>query len=81
MDDGDDDMDDQGDEEHVMPKKSSGRKSRSVLTSRGVTLSMLLNDKILEVGEKCLSIDYLVNILKKHNYYNCNRCKLHNICN
>ena len=50
------------DEEDETPKKSTGKKARSVLTGRGVTLAMLLHDKILDVGEKCLSIDYLVSV-------------------
>ena len=38
-----------------------GRKQRgSLLTGRGVTMQMLIDDNILEAGEKLLSIDYLV---------------------
>ena len=42
------------------PKSKGRRKLRSVLTGRGVTLGMLLDDGVMEPGEKCLSIDYLV---------------------
>ena len=63
----DDDDDDDDDEDEVEPEKpqsntkSKGRrKPRSVLTGRGVTLGMLLDDGVMEPGEKCLSIDYLV---------------------
>ena len=44
----------------VNPAKK-GRKPRgSLLTGRGVTMQMLIDDNILEAGEKLLSIDYLV---------------------
>ena len=63
----DDDDDDDDDDDEVEPAKpqsntkSKGRrKLRSVLTGRGVTLGMLLDDGVMEPGEKCLSIDYLV---------------------
>lgn len=59
-----DDVDDEGEdddtetpEETIKPK--GRRKPRSVLTGRGVTLGMLLDDGVMEPGEKCLSIDYL----------------------
>ena len=60
------DDDEEDDEEVELEKpqsntKSKGRrKPRSVLTGRGVTLGMLLDDGVMEPGEKCLSIDYLV---------------------
>ena len=60
------DEDDNGDEEEDEVDKPSGekpkkrRKPRSVLTGRGVTLGMLLEDGVMDPGEKCLSIDYLV---------------------
>ena len=63
------DVDDEGEgdaetpEEPIKPK--GRRKPRSVLTGRGVTLGMLLDDGVMEAGEKCLSIDYLVSW---HNY-------------
>ena len=60
----DDDEDDDDEVETEKPPsntKSKGRrKPRSVLTGRGVTLGMLLDDGVMEPGEKCLSIDYLV---------------------
>ena len=65
-DDVEDEDDDDDDDEVEIEKppsntKSKGRrKPRSVLTGRGVTLSMLLDDGVMEPGEKCLSIDYLV---------------------
>ncbi|XP_077997730.1 MPN domain-containing protein-like isoform X2 [Glandiceps talaboti] len=37
------------------PKK----KSREVVTGRGISLAMLLSDGIIEAGEGCLSMDYL----------------------
>ena len=61
-DDDDDDDDDEAETEKLQSNtKSKGRrKPRSVLTGRGVTLGMLLDDGVMEPGEKCLSIDYLV---------------------
>ncbi|XP_020623158.1 MPN domain-containing protein-like [Orbicella faveolata] len=60
-DDDDDDDDDEAETEKLQSNtKSKGRrKPRSVLTGRGVTLGMLLDDGVMEPGEKCLSIDYL----------------------
>ncbi|XP_023222553.1 MPN domain-containing protein-like [Centruroides sculpturatus] len=43
--------------EHVDTTSKTGR---SVLSGRGVTLNMLMNDKILWSGEGVLSIDYLI---------------------
>ena len=41
-----------------------GRKPRgSLLTGRGVTMQMLIEENILEAGERLLSIDYLVGII------------------
>ena len=63
----DDDVDDDevDTEKPVINTKTKGRrrKPRSVLTGRGVTLGMLLDDGVMEPGEKCLSIDYLVRFL------------------
>ncbi|XP_078344836.1 MPN domain-containing protein-like [Oculina patagonica] len=64
MEEEDDDVDDDDDEvDKAVPEnktKAKGRrKPRSVLTGRGVTLGMLLDDGVMEPGEKCLSIDYL----------------------
>lgn len=65
-DDDDDDDDEVETEKPPSNTKSKGRrKSRSVLTGRGVTLSMLLDDGVMEPGEKCLSIDYLVSFIHK----------------
>ena len=38
------------------------QKRRSIQSGRGVTLSMLMSDGILEAGEGFLTIDYLVSI-------------------
>ena len=58
-DDNDEEEEDEADKPSAAkPKKR--RKPRSVLTGRGVTLGMLLEDGVMEPGEKCLSIDYLV---------------------
>ncbi|XP_027049465.1 MPN domain-containing protein-like [Pocillopora damicornis] len=61
--DGDDvDDEDEGDDTEILEetiKPKGRRKPRSVLTGRGVTLGMLLDDGVMEPGEKCLSIDYL----------------------
>lgn len=59
----DEDDDDEEEDETEKPpsaKPKGRRKPRSVLTGRGVTLGMLLDDGVMEPGEKCLSIDYLV---------------------
>lgn len=68
MEEDDDDVDDDDDEvetenPEIVTKTKGRRKPRSVLTGRGVTLGMLLDDGVMEPGEKCLSIDYLVRIL------------------
>lgn len=58
----DEDDDDEEEDETEKPpsaKPKGRRKPRSVLTGRGVTLGMLLDDGVMEPGEKCLSIDYL----------------------
>ena len=34
--------------------------AKSLLTGRGVTTQMLIEEEILEPGEKCLTINYLV---------------------
>ena len=48
------------------PTKSISRKRQpsrgSLLTGRGVTTQMLIDEQILEAGEKCLTINYLVSI-------------------
>ena len=62
----DEDADDMEQEEDIkasVAKPKGRRKPRSVLTGRGVTLGMLMDDGVIESGEKCLSIDYLVCIL------------------
>ena len=62
----DEDADDMEQEEDIkasVAKPKGRRKPRSVLTGRGVTLGMLMDDGVIEPGEKCLSIDYLVCIL------------------
>ena len=59
------DGDDEDDFENIKetPKvKPKGRRKRSILTGRGVTLGMLLDDGVIEPGEKCLSIAYLVSM-------------------
>lgn len=55
----DDDEDEEEPEKTPVTKPKGRRKPRSVLTGRGVTLGMLLEDGVMEPGEKCLSIDYL----------------------
>ena len=52
----------------AVSKPKSRRKPRSILTGRGVTLAMLLDDGIMDPGEKCLSIDYLVSCIILYNY-------------
>ncbi|KAK3736499.1 hypothetical protein QZH41_000872 [Actinostola sp. cb2023] len=57
-----DDDDDDGVEEEVEAKPvkvTKARKPRSFLTGRGVTIAMLIEDGVMEPGEKLLSIDYL----------------------
>ena len=66
-DDNDEEEEDEADKPSAAkPKKR--RKPRSVLTGRGVTLGMLLEDGVMEPGEKCLSIDYLVSTSSLHVY-------------
>lgn len=36
------------------------KKSKPVYTGRGVTLNMLMNERLVEPGELCMSIEYLV---------------------
>ena len=36
------------------------KKSKPVYTGRGVTLNMLMNEHLIEPGELCMSIEYLV---------------------
>ena len=43
--------------EHQPPEK---RRSKPVYTGRGVTLNMLMNEHLIEPGELCMSIEYLV---------------------
>jgi len=60
-DDDDDDDEDVDEDDSSTPKpKYKSRKPRSLLTGRGVTIAMLIEDGIMEPGEKLLSIDYLV---------------------
>ena len=44
----------------VQTKSKVKGTGRTVLSGRGVTLKMLVDDGILNVGEGCMSIDYLV---------------------
>lgn len=54
---------DEEEEEEAKPvKQTKARKPRSFLTGRGVTIAMLIEDGVMEPGEKLLSIDYLVRI-------------------
>ncbi|XP_065051572.1 MPN domain-containing protein-like [Rhopilema esculentum] len=61
----DEDEDGDGDlsDEEETEKRDSGKKGRrprgSLLTGRGVTMQMLIDEDILQAGEKLLSIDYL----------------------
>jgi len=41
------------------PARKGRKQKGSLLTGRGVTMQMLIDDNILEAGEKLLSIDYL----------------------
>ena len=63
----DDEEEDEEEEEPLeeLSAKPKGRRGRSMLTGRGVTLSMLLDDGVIEPGEKCLSIAYLVRLREK----------------
>ena len=36
------------------------KKSKPVYSGRGVTLTMLMNEQLIEPGELCMSIEYLV---------------------
>ena len=61
----DEGVEEEGDDsgEHSIEENpvKKGRKPRgSLLTGRGVTMQMLIDEHILEAGEKLLSIDYLV---------------------
>lgn len=60
----DEDEDDEVDEEDEDGNKSvdsvSIHKARHALTGRGVTLSMLMADGIIQPGPSSMSIDYLV---------------------
>ena len=40
-----------------------GRSSSGVITGRGITLMTLMNDGIVEAGEGCLAVDYLVSCM------------------
>ena len=46
--------------EEPKPAKKTRRPRGSLLTGRGVTMQMLIDENILQAGEKLLSIDYLV---------------------
>lgn len=65
-DDDEDEEDDDDDSEEKIEQKpikvTKPRKPRSFLTGRGVTIAMLIEDGVMEPGEKLLSIDYLVRI-------------------
>lgn len=43
--------------------KSNKKKRNLMLTGRGVTTQMLIEEQILEPGEKALTIDYLVSFI------------------
>lgn len=63
--DDEDEEDDDDSEEKIEQKPikvTKPRKPRSFLTGRGVTIAMLIEDGVMEPGEKLLSIDYLVRI-------------------
>ncbi|EDO44817.1 predicted protein, partial [Nematostella vectensis] len=55
----DDEADDSEEERGTPTSQVRSRKPRSFLTGRGVTLAMLMEDGIMQPGEKLLSIDYL----------------------
>ncbi len=57
-----DELDLSDDENPLKPGKKERRSKGSMLTGRGVTMHMLIDDEILQTGEKLLSIDYLVRI-------------------
>lgn len=58
-----DEEEEEEEEVEVKPvKQTKARKPRSFLTGRGVTIAMLIEDGVMEPGEKLLSIDYLVRI-------------------
>lgn len=54
----------QEEEKEVKKKPKGKRAGRTILSGRGVTLKMLVDDGILDVEEGCMSIDYLVNKYK-----------------
>lgn len=75
MEEDEDDVEDDDDDDEVETEKPQSntktkgrRKPRSVLTGRGVTLGMLLDDGVMEPGEQCLSIDYLVSFRPQAGY-------------
>lgn len=49
----------QEEEKEVKKKPKGKRAGRTILSGRGVTLKMLVDDGILDVEEGCMSIDYL----------------------
>ena len=51
-------------EQTQKPVKKERKQRGSMLTGRGVTMQMLIDEAILEPGEKLLSIDYLVSIIR-----------------
>ena len=59
---GEEEEEEEEEEKGPSKPKPKGRRKRSILTGRGVTLGMLLDDGIVEPGENCLSIDYLVSV-------------------
>ena len=67
IEDGDEDGDGDLSDEEETEKRDSGKKGRrprgSLLTGRGVTMQMLIDEDILQAGEKLLSIDYLVRFI------------------
>ena len=56
----DSDEEEQKKELPVNEPKKKRRPRGSMLTGRGVTMQMLIEENILDPGEKVLSIDYLV---------------------
>lgn len=65
-DDDDDDYDEVEIEKFLSNIKLKGRrKLRLVLIGRGVIFSMLFDDGVMEFGEKCFFIDYLVSFIYK----------------
>ena len=56
----DDDVDDEDEDGNKSADTMSSEKARHAITGRGVTLSMLMADGIIQHGSSTMSIDYLV---------------------